>query len=248
MCTVLFAWRWRPDVSWVVAANRDELRSRRSETPLQLQEKPPLWGGRDRLAGGTWLAVDPTGRLCAVTNRHPGGRVPTRDASRRSRGELPTRVLSAPDDAAVRDVLSQVHPDTYNPVNVLYLSPTAAVWVGMDDDMGRLEAELAPGVHVLTEQDPDDHASEKASRLLTLARVDARAAVDASDLQERFERILRSHDRGPPGLPQGAACIHEERFGTVSSAAATAGPRVTFEHAEGQPCVTPYLTILPPDA
>jgi len=247
VCTVLFAWQWRPEVHWLVAANRDELRSRPSEPPTLLQTAPPIWGGRDQLAGGTWLAVDPAGRLCAVTNRHPGGHLPERDPRRRSRGDLPTRVLGATSSAHVRDVLAELRPEQYNPVNVLFLSPDQALWVGLDDQAGRLEASLTPGVHVLTEQDPDDPGSEKTARLLGLARDAADLAVDADDLLDRFRQILCSHDRGAEESPQGAACIHEATFGTVSSAtvAATADA-VSFHHAEGQPCVTPYVPVFGP--
>ena len=89
MCTVIVAWQCYPDAPLVIAANRDELLGRPSDPPLLLTSEPPRWGGRDRLAGGTWLAVDPAGRIGAVTNRHPGGVLPTLDASRRTRGTLP---------------------------------------------------------------------------------------------------------------------------------------------------------------
>ena len=47
-------------------------------------------GGRDLVAGGTWLAVDDGGTVCAVTNRHPGtGKPEPPDPTRRSRGEIP---------------------------------------------------------------------------------------------------------------------------------------------------------------
>jgi uncharacterized protein with NRDE domain len=71
MCTVIVAWQVVPGVPLVVAANRDEMLDRPSDPPLPLSEDPPRWGGRDRIAGGTWLAVDPCGRVGAVTNRHP---------------------------------------------------------------------------------------------------------------------------------------------------------------------------------
>jgi uncharacterized protein with NRDE domain len=247
MCTVLVAWHWRADVPyWLVAANRDELRARPSEPPGLLVSEPALWGGRDRLAGGTWLAVDPVGgRACAVTNRHPGGRLPQRDDTRRSRGVLPTEVLLGGNDHTAAEVLEQLPASGYNPVNVLYLSHDVATWVGLDDEVGRRSTNLEPGIHVLTEQDPDDVASEKTQRLLEAARAAAAQAADADDLLARFAAILRSHDRGPTGQPQGAACIHETVFGTVSSALINAGPgEVSFAHAEGQPCVTAYAPVL----
>ena len=161
MCTVILAWQVLPDAPLVLAANRDELLARPSDPPLLLTSDPPRWGGRDRLAGGTWLAVDPAGRIGAVTNRHPGGQPPARDSSRHSRGALPLDVLAG-DDAAALTGWSRSSPRTYNPVNVLYASADVAAWcTSMDDDIGRRTSRLPPGVHVLTEQDVDDLDDEK---------------------------------------------------------------------------------------
>ena len=126
MCTIVFAWQVFDDVPLVMAANRDEAVGRPSDPPLLLQDDPPLWGGRDRLAGGTWLAVDPTGRICAVTNRHPGGRLPERDSARSSRGQIPGLVLNTVDDEGALAVLDGFTAQTYNPVNVLYISRQTA--------------------------------------------------------------------------------------------------------------------------
>jgi uncharacterized protein with NRDE domain len=239
----MFAWRWRDDVPLVLAANRDELLTRPSDPPLLLQETPPLWGGRDRLAGGTWLAVDPAGRVCAVTNRHPGGRLPTRDPARRTRGGIPTETLAGGTDQAALARLSDLAAADYNPVNVLYLSGGAASWVALDDEVGRSNGSLAAGIHVLTEQDPDDPASDKTQRLVEAATAAAALAADAEDLRDRFTEILRSHDR--PAGPESAACIHHDVFGTVSSATVVvAADGVSFRHAEGPPCVTPYRQVL----
>lgn len=244
MCTILLAWQWSDDAPLVLVANRDELVSRASDPPQLLQQSPPLWGGRDRLAGGTWLAVDPTGRLCAVTNRHPGGQLPTRDPNRRSRGVLPTDVLNAGGDPDALAYLSTLEPADYNPVNVIYLSGSAAAWVALDDEIGRRSGQLAPGVHVLTEQNPDDLGSDKCAQLLQRAQAVAANTQDLTELLEGFRGLLRSHDRAGAG-PETAACIHEERFGTVSSASVIATPTgVVFEHAEGHPCVTQYRRVL----
>jgi uncharacterized protein with NRDE domain len=244
MCSIVFAWQWSTEASFVLVANRDESTSRPSDTPALLQENPRLWGGRDRLAGGTWLAVDPRGRVCAVTNRHPHGRPPARDPERRSRGGLPTELLNAGDDTNVVRAMAQLRPSEYNPVNVVYLSGTSAAWVALDDESGRRGGMLAPGVHVITEQDPDDGSSVKASSLLSAAREVADAAEDVATLTAGLRSMLRSHERAGDG-PETAACIHEVEFGTVSSASVVVTPEaVHFEHAEGHPCVTPYTTVL----
>lgn len=244
MCTILFAWQWHPGVPVVLAANRDELVDRPSEPPAQLEVDPSLWGGRDQLAGGTWLAVDPRGRLCAVTNRHPGGRLPDKDADRRSRGSIPTRVLrTGTNDRSAIDTLCGFEAHQFNPVNALYLSPSSAYWVGLDDEGGHRSAALSPGVHVLTEQDPDDPFSAKTSALLKQAADIAYVAQSTTELVDGFRTLLASHERTGLG-PETAPCIHEERFGTVSSATVVVtSDGVSFEHAEGHPCVTPFQPV-----
>lgn len=133
----------------------------------------------------------------------------------------------------------------FNPVNALYLSPQSAFWVGLDDEGGHRSAALAPGVHVLTEQNPDDPASAKASSLLKQGADLAHVTSRTTDLVDGFRELLSSHERTGLG-PESAACIHEERFGTVSSATVVVSGRgVEFDHAEGHPCVTPYQRVLP---
>ena len=241
MCTVILAWQCFPDAPLVVAANRDELLGRPSDPPLLLQPDPPRWGGRDRVAGGTWLAVDPTGGVGAVTNRHPGGVVPARDDARRTRGALPLDALEGSDADALAWMTS-LEPGAYNPVNVLYASPTAALWTSLDDDRGRRTTSLTPGIHVLAEQDVDDPADPKASHIRRQAASALEASPDAGTLVSLLREVLRSHEAPVGGLP---ACIHGELHGTVSSATVcVAADGVRFDHAEGPPCTTAFQTVI----
>jgi uncharacterized protein with NRDE domain len=240
MCTVILAWQVLPDAPVLLAANRDELLARPSEAPLLLSDDPPRWGGRDRLAGGTWLAVDPAGRIGAVTNRHPGGRPPKRDANRLSRGALPLEGLAV-DDGQVLAWMQSLAPASYNPVNVVYASPQLAAVTSMDDSIGRRIDRLAPGVHVLTEQDTDDPDDVKTQRVRRQAESVLAVAAGVDAAVEALREILRSHDAddGPP------VCIHGQHHGTVSSATVVVGEEgVRYEHAEGPPCVTEFARIL----
>lgn len=241
MCTVIVGFRCLADTPLIVAANRDELRARPSDPPMLLNENPPRWGGRDRVAGGTWLAVDPGGRVGAVTNRHPAGILPPRDPARRSRGGLPLEVLTG-DDTNAAAWMGRLQASAYNPVNVLYLSPTSALWTGLDDAGGRRTLALDPGVHVITEQDPDDPADPKALRILEQAEAALAASTGAAELVDRWRQVLRSHESAGGGSP---ACIHADLHGTVSSATVLVGPHgVQYEHADGPPCITPFVRVL----
>ncbi len=92
MCLIAFALEGHPDYSLVLIANRDEFHHRPTREMHWWSNNGPL-AGRDERSGGTWLAIMPDGRLAAVTNF----RSPTVDNSRRTRGELPLRLLEAVD-------------------------------------------------------------------------------------------------------------------------------------------------------
>ncbi len=121
----------------MLAANRDELIARPSALPGVLGEGPLIVGGRDLVAGGTWLAVSADGAICAVTNRHSAEGPPVApDPTRRSRGEIPVGLLTA-DRADVVARLRALGPGRYNPVNVLWVDEDRALVAHVD--------ELGPG-------------------------------------------------------------------------------------------------------
>src|SRR5512133_3347150 len=95
MCLIVFAHDCHPDYRLILAANRDEFRERPSQA-AHWWDDLPLFGGRDLVAGGTWLGVGRDGRLAAVTNvRNPADQVhggPTR-------GQLIVDYLARPQGA-----------------------------------------------------------------------------------------------------------------------------------------------------
>lgn len=243
MCTILLAWKSHPGTPVVLAANRDELISRPSAPPGILRSSPLIVGGRDLVAGGTWLAVAADGTVCAVTNRHPGEGPPLApDPSRRSRGEIPVALLSIdPTDVPAR--LAALGPGRYNPVNVLWLSADRALVAHVDDSGPVRVVDLPPGAHVLTTRDIDDDRSPKVAMLLAgLGRALA-AAGDADTTLTGMRAVLADHTSASDS-PVDAACIHGDVYGTVSASTVIAGSdRVTYEHAPGRPCVTPFAAV-----
>ncbi len=244
VCTLLWAWRLVPGAPVILAGNRDELRTRPADPPQRLSSSPLIFGGRDRLAGGTWLAVDPVhGRVVAVTNRrHEGGM--HRDPALRSRGELPLQLLAQLDDAAVRCHLEALDPQQYNPVNILYLSRGAAFWTALDPQYGRRFEVMGEGIHVLTLFNPDAVRSPKDQRLTAMVAAVVAKPLTATSVLGHFEAVLRDHGRSALD-PEDAVCVHTEMYGTVSSSSVVveADGNVTYRHAEGQACSTPYLHV-----
>jgi uncharacterized protein with NRDE domain len=242
VCTLLIAWRCLDDADFVVAANRDELVGRPSAPPGRLHDNPPIYGGRDLLAGGTWLAVTPDARLAAVTNRRGDERDEVwRDPDRRSRGELPALLLRGGRDA--RAVLEQVRPADYNPFNVVLLDARSA-FVGHGAGGDHLEVvELQPGAHVLCVHDLDTKAHIKERRIHLLLSGALRDAYTASEAADAMTAILRDHATGT-GDVRDAVCIHGEQYGTVSASVVVgSASRASYRHASGRPCVTHFAGV-----
>lgn len=84
MCLILVGIDPRPGNRVLLLANRDEFHARASAPAGPWVEDSAVVGGRDLVAGGSWLAVRGDGRFAAVTNVRNG---PPKPAPR-SRGDL----------------------------------------------------------------------------------------------------------------------------------------------------------------
>ena len=252
----------------IVAANRDE-RMDRPAVPITVlsDHAPRILGGRDQLAGGTWLAVNEHGVVAGLTNQPSAD---GRDPSKLSRGELPiafARYTSAAD--AVDELAGHLDPAVYNPCWLLVGDRDTLYFVGISGRPGKAEVEqLGPGLHVL-ENAPVRPVSAKAAlvtrmigdALPSVLRLDGDPAVAAGAddaagaVVAALETILGSHEpaiREPRTGPGGrvrppalsAPCVHADGYGTRSAmtvsvpADRSARPRVRV--AEGRPCEVPF--------
>jgi len=96
MCLIVIALGVADRYPLLLAANRDERHARPTQTAAWWPERPDVFGGRDLLAGGTWLGADRRGRIAAVTNVRDG----EARAAPRSRGELTASYLASGEPAA----------------------------------------------------------------------------------------------------------------------------------------------------
>jgi uncharacterized protein with NRDE domain len=238
-----------PDAPLIVAANRDERFDRPAVPITVLRERlPRILGGRDELAGGTWLAVNEHGVVAGLTNQPSFN---GRDPAKRSRGELPLAFASWTSAAeAVGKASAALDPASYNPCWMLVGDRDALFFIGIAG-FGRPEIEqLDPGLHVL-ENSPLRPRSAKAAfvtQLLTNA-LPVQQDAGAADAVAALETVLRDHHPAitepltdsagrvrPPELS--AACVHGEGYGTRSamtiSVPASGLPSVRV--AEGRPC------------
>jgi uncharacterized protein with NRDE domain len=245
MCTLLLGVGIPTANTVLLGANRDEAPARASDPPGVLLETPRVVGGRDRVAGGTWLAIRERRAVIAMLNRQSrhGHPLPP-DPTRRSRGLLALEAAAA--DAApgeslgaavTRRAAAAVRTARYAPFTLVFASPDASWSLEWDGEALRQEP-LGPGWHVVTHAGPDDPREPRTARLLEATR-DARPTT-----AEEGERMLRDWlALHADGHPRRAVCIHEGRMVTVSAAIVRlGGGDATFAHAEGRPCVTPFAS------
>lgn len=237
MCFVLIL--FQVDQRWplVVAANRNESRGRPAALPHRWPGEPPLWAGRDEVAGGTWLGANGHGLLVALTNRRNG----PNDATLPSRGQLCLGALRQTSPAAARAYVEEaVRAHRYNPFNLLAASPRDGWVVNWRGEVWPLTL----GAHALTnEGDLDDH------RLPMIARGFAHAAAletPAASLYSLLQALGRicTDTEGP-----NAICRPGGETGTVSSSLIALdrdGAVAAYWHADGPPCEVAYTPVALP--
>ena len=211
MCTVIVGFDPDATTPLVVVALRDEMRSRPWEGPAHhWPERPTLIGGRDRLAGGTWLAVDPTGpRTAALLNGWPwDGRMPWEGAYPASRGELPLRALArhARDPRGGRSPLEGEDPTRYAPFHLLDADARHATlhsWDGRCLDTRSLPTGVTTIVN--TGLDPADPRAARHTPEFARTRPDPDlAALDTLVMDTGEEAVRRVWGRWPELVTEAA--------------------------------------------
>ncbi len=266
MCLLVVVHQVVPGAPLVVAANRDERLDRPARAMAVLADRDPrVLGGRDEVAGGTWLAVNEHGVVAGLTNEPTGEQ---RDATRRSRGELPVFLARHRDAAsAVEALVASARPSHYNPSWLLVGDRRRLLSVDMT---GRstagdrpVAAELGPGVHVLENRPPGapsakvDHVRDLVAAALAEACDPGSPAIAGepggggavAKLVASLARILADHqvtasdDAGGP-LARSACCVHGDEYGTRSALLVTVGERPSclpsLQVADGRPCTASF--------
>ena len=250
MCTLLIGIDVLGPKTAVVGANRDESPDRATAGPGMLVSSPRVVGGRDLVAGGTWLAVREARFIAALMNRRPRPGDPT--GGLRSRGLLCLETASSdrldqparidPETGEARPAawdaaLRRLGSGAYARCTLVGIDPDLGSWAvaGGAGELSR-GVPIPPGWHAITHGELDDPDEPRTRYALSrLEGAEPRGADEALDL---LASILRGHDEG--GSP--AVCLHGDRFPTVSSTLLALGAleRPRYLHADGPPCVTEY--------
>jgi uncharacterized protein with NRDE domain len=223
----------------IVAANREESRTRPAQAPFRWAGTPTIWAGRDELAGGTWLGLNATGLLAAVTNRPTNNR----DVTLRSRGLLCLDTLRCDSPRSARSLfVEEFSRRRFNPFNLLCANHVAG-WVGTWQ--GEIH-DLAPGIHVVSNYgDVDDDTlpvvREARDRIAALN-------LDSPDIDELFGSLGRVCAQTDLPCP---LCHAGGDYGTVSSSLVAVKADATvaaYWHAPGPPSEVAFSPVTVPTA
>jgi uncharacterized protein with NRDE domain len=201
---IIVAHRVSPRFPLVIAANRDEDYARPSLMAHKWERTPDVIGGRDLLAGGSWLAIRNDGRWAAVTNL----RGSAKRTDSKSRGSLVAGFVLG--DAKPLDYVRSIDADVYAGFHLLAGiagEELAYFATGMD------EARVLPvGIHGVSNGPPD-------ARWIKIER-GIEAMRDALDRDEMSERLIKFLSTRTPGEPlENSVFVAGERYGTRSSTA-----------------------------
>lgn len=242
MCLIVFAWRMRPDLPLVVAANRDEWRARPTarlrnwaleapehddkllteieRTRSQAKATKDILAGQDLQDGGTWMGLTAGGRFAALTN--------VRDPARLRKG-APSR------GALVRDFLEgnlspseysqSVHAEgaRYNGFNLLAGDGESLWWTSNHSGAPQ---QLTPGVYGLSNSLLDTPWPKVVRARARLAEALAEPELSRERLWALLADDAQAEDETLPDTGVGlewerrlsAALIHGADYGTRSSA------------------------------
>jgi uncharacterized protein with NRDE domain len=230
VCLLLALARGSADGELWVAANRDERLDRPWAPPSVIVPDPPVFGGRDLIGGGSWLAVNlASGFVVAVTNARRGA-LPRE----RSRGALVVDLATERTVPEALGLLSELDLGRYGLFN-LFLADARERWVATNHPAPRIERATSPVVAI--GNDPLDAPSDRVAR--AAERAVGGLELPADVLRTDLERLLADHDGADP------LCRHGDSYGTVCSAvvALTGSAVVTYRFAAGPPCTSAFADV-----
>ena len=216
-----------------VAANRDERTDRSSAPPGAWRgQRRKMLSPRDRVAGGTWLAIDDGGRFAGITNVH--GEPAVEGAP--SRGHLPHLALDHEDlREGAEAVLDRVAAAPHAAFQLVLADADRILVIRHVSASTTCEARSEPVVALSNEHAVGVWQPRGLEAALAPA-LDGGARLDA------LARCLRERGGGSDGAH--AVCKHGEDYATVSSSliavAASGGRGTIWRYAPGPPDVTGY--------
>ncbi|GAV88137.1 NRDE domain-containing protein [Cephalotus follicularis] len=189
MCIAAFVWQAHPLYPLLLLQNRDEYHDRPTK-PVAWWDDCEILGGRDEVAGGTWLACSREGRVSFLTNVLELHTLP----EAKSRGDLPVRFLEStksPKEFAEK-LATEAHQ--YNGFNLIVADISSKTMVYISNrPKGEpiIIQEVSPGIHVLSNAKLDS-PWHKAQRLgLNFTELLDKCGEGEIPIKEVVEKVMR---------------------------------------------------------
>lgn len=199
MCLIALAHLASSRHPFVLAANRDEEYARPSLAADFWTDAPEVFGGRDAVAGGSWLAVTRGGRFAAVTNLR--GAV----ARSRSRGELVRGFVTS--DAEPLAYARSIEADQYAGFHLLVGEiGRSVVYVESGGGITLLE----PGIYAFSNAPAGEQWPKEQFAIDAMQR-----ALSGESIADDLLSFLTT--RRNTGAVESEAFIVSERYGTRAS-------------------------------
>jgi len=250
MCTLVLLRRENSAWPLLLAANRDELRSRPWSAPgRHWPDRAHVVAGRDDLADGTWLALNDDGVVAAILNRrHTLGP----EDGKRSRGELPLEATDHAQASVAAKALAMINPASYRSFNLVIADRDNAYWLKSTGQAGSaVECFPIPtGLSMVTAYDLNDTGSPRIRRNLDRFRAAPAPDPEGNDWfawQGLMADRTADQGQGPGGAMN---VVTDGDFGTGSSslialpAPQRFGVKPVWLFAAGRPDEVPYQPVI----
>jgi uncharacterized protein with NRDE domain len=204
MCLLLIAIDTVPGIPLLLLGNRDEFHARASAAAAPWVENAHVVGGRDLVAGGSWLSLRDDARFAAVTNLRTG--VPA--TAPRSRGWLVRDfVLSAMPPVAFLET-ARADEGEFGPFNLVVGDGEGIFALGSSE--GRVRA-LGAGVHLISNGALGVHWP-KTERLQRRFDAAVAAGLDGGDEARLLDLLLDEAQPADDQLPDTGIGAELERL------------------------------------
>jgi len=201
MCLIVFAHQHFSGYKLVLLSNRDEYHERAATPAGFWPSYPKIFGGQDEVAGGSWLSVDTSGRLAAITNVR---KQPFNTTAELSRGLLVSDFLKQSLSAA--DFINELKKnDAQYALFNLLLSDKSGLW-HYSNDTHKIH-QINKGVHGLSNASLNTPWPKLRDAVSALEH--AESAIDVSALLNIMHSEVRPSDSK---LPSTGATLELERL------------------------------------